>query len=104
MLRTPANIEPIATIEDRSFDFALDIIELYKYLNSSKEYIISKQLLRAGTSIGFYLVIHEPKTQHSKLINSRITITGRKGFLGRHQKPVFNKTGLEYLDRNVNMC
>ena len=45
-------LEPTATIEDRSFNFALDIIELYKHLNLNKEYIISKQLLRAGTSIG----------------------------------------------------
>ena len=46
-------LEPTATIEDRSFNFALDIIELYKHLNLNKEYIISKQLLRAGTSICF---------------------------------------------------
>ena len=36
-----------------AIDFALDIIGLYKKLvNDKKEYIISKQLLRAGTSIG----------------------------------------------------
>ncbi|MEN6623665.1 MAG: four helix bundle protein, partial [Smithella sp.] len=43
---------PTFTIEQRSFEFALNIIELYKHLNSNKEYIISKQLLRSGTSIG----------------------------------------------------
>jgi four helix bundle protein len=33
--------------------FALDIIEVYKQLtNDSKEYVLSKQLLRSGTSIG----------------------------------------------------
>lgn len=36
-----------------AIDFALDIIGLYKKLvNEKKEYVISKQLLRAGTSIG----------------------------------------------------
>ncbi len=39
-------------IDERTFDFALQIIELYKYLNSNNEYILSKQLLRSGTSIG----------------------------------------------------
>ena len=39
-------------IEERSFKFALQIIDLYKDLKNNKEFIISKQLLRAGTSIG----------------------------------------------------
>lgn len=37
----------------KSYDFSLRIIELYKFLcESKKEYVLSKQLLRAGTSIG----------------------------------------------------
>lgn len=36
----------------KSFDFALKIIELYEILNMEKEFIISKQILRSGTSIG----------------------------------------------------
>ncbi|MGE5363632.1 MAG: four helix bundle protein [Bacteroidota bacterium] len=36
----------------KSFDFALNIINLYKELQNSREYILSKQLLRSGTSIG----------------------------------------------------
>ncbi|HBM16431.1 MAG TPA: four helix bundle protein [Lentisphaeria bacterium] len=39
-------------IEKRTFDFALVIIDLYKYLISKHESVISKQLLRSGTSIG----------------------------------------------------
>lgn len=40
-------------IKDRSFTFALKIIDLYKYLSFTKqEFILSKQLLRSGTSIG----------------------------------------------------
>ena len=34
-------------------DFALRIVKLYKYLcNEKTEYVMSKQLLRSGTSIG----------------------------------------------------
>ncbi len=40
-------------IKIKSFNFALRIINLYKYLSEEKrEYILSKQLLRSGTSIG----------------------------------------------------
>jgi len=37
---------------NKSFNFALEIIELYKILKNKNEFIISKQLLRSGTSIG----------------------------------------------------
>ena len=36
----------------KSFEFALSIIELYKRLIEEKEFVISKQLLKSGTSIG----------------------------------------------------
>lgn len=40
-------------IRDRSFDFALKIIKLYSFLtDSKKEYVLSKQILKSGTSIG----------------------------------------------------
>ena len=40
-------------ILDKSFDFSVRIVNLYKYLaNEQKEYVLSKQLLRCGTSIG----------------------------------------------------
>jgi len=40
-------------IQDKSFDFALSIIDVHKNLtHNKKEYIMSKQLLRSGTSIG----------------------------------------------------
>ena len=40
-------------ILEKTMNFAVRIINSYKYLNSEKnEYVISKQLLRCGTSIG----------------------------------------------------
>ncbi len=38
-------------IQTKTFDFAKQIIYLYKHLKSKNEFIISKQLLRSGTSI-----------------------------------------------------
>lgn len=37
---------------DLSYKFSLLIIDTYKYLIKRKEYVMSKQLLRSGTSIG----------------------------------------------------
>tara|TARA_E500000331_G_C17000513_1_gene601801 strand:- start:8 stop:361 length:354 start_codon:yes stop_codon:yes gene_type:complete len=39
-------------VRDKSFEFALLIIDLYKKMLLEKEYVLSKQLLRSGTSIG----------------------------------------------------
>lgn len=39
-------------ILEKSFEFAIGIIGLYKQLTSSKEYVLSKQVLRSGTSVG----------------------------------------------------
>ena len=38
---------------EKSYSFSLMVIELYKFLTQEKrEYVLSKQLLRCGTSIG----------------------------------------------------
>ena len=40
-------------VYEKAFDFAIRIVNLYKYLiTEKKEYIMSKQVLRSGTSIG----------------------------------------------------
>jgi four helix bundle protein len=39
-------------VRDKSYSFALNIIALYRELVRGGEFVLSKQLLRAGTSIG----------------------------------------------------
>jgi four helix bundle protein len=39
-------------IKNKSFEFALQIIDLYKILVEQREFVLSKQLLRSATSIG----------------------------------------------------
>ena len=40
-------------VQTKSYDFALRIIKVYKYLiQEKKEFVLSKQLLRSGTSVG----------------------------------------------------
>ena len=41
------------TVQEKSFRFAIRLVNLCKYLRTEQnEYILSKQLLRCGTSIG----------------------------------------------------
>ena len=41
------------TCVEKSFEFSVRVVNLYKYLTQEhKEYVLSKQLLRSGTSIG----------------------------------------------------
>jgi four helix bundle protein len=39
-------------IREKSFNFSIQIIALYKIMLSQKEYVLSKQLLKSATSIG----------------------------------------------------
>lgn len=58
-------IKSESIIAGKAYAFALEIINIYKYLISEKkEYVLSKQLLRSGTSIGAN--VHEAISGQSK--------------------------------------
>lgn len=61
-------------IEIKTFDFAVRIVNLYKYLTAEKqEYVLSKQLLKCGTSIGAN--VSEAERGQSKAdFNSKLNI------------------------------
>ena len=58
--------------------FAIRIVKLYKYLNDvKKEFVISKQILRSGTSIGANIsesVFESLSDDNSKLIGTLVNI------------------------------
>ena len=39
-------------MRERAYAFSLDIIRLYQHIRSQNEFVLSKQVLRSGTSIG----------------------------------------------------
>lgn len=39
-------------VQEKSFEFAISVIRLYKKLQARQEFVLSSQLLRSGTSIG----------------------------------------------------
>src|SRR5215212_10933800 len=41
-----------SVIQRKSFAFALEVIQLCRLLHTQREYVLSRQLLRSGTSIG----------------------------------------------------
>ena len=52
-------------LREKSFTFSVRIIKLYKYLKSKHdEYILSRQIIRSGTSIG--ALIRESENAESK--------------------------------------
>ena len=51
-------------IVKKSYAFALSVIQLYKQLVEKREYVLSKQILRSGTSVGAN--IHEAVSGESK--------------------------------------
>ncbi len=67
-------------IQKKTFDFSLQIIDLYKRLIEEKEFVISNQLLRSATSIGAN-------------VEESIAAESRKDFL--HKMYVANKEARE---------
>lgn len=53
-------------LSTKSFDFSVRIIRLYQFLsNEKKEFVLSKQILKSGTSVG--AMIRESEHSESKL-------------------------------------
>ena len=60
-------------VETKSFDFAVRIVNLYEYLTDiKKEYVLSKQLLRSGTSIGANVAEAEQAQSRPYFVSNRM--------------------------------
>lgn len=54
---------------EKAYKFAIRIVKLYKVLCGRKEFVLSKQLLRSGTSIGALLKESEHAQSRADFIN-----------------------------------
>lgn len=53
-------------VKDKSFAFAVKVVRIYQFICAEKkEYVLSKQLLRSGTSVG--AMVREAEHAESKL-------------------------------------
>lgn len=85
-------------IENKSFQFAIRIVRLYKFLcEEKKEYILSRQLLRAGTSIGAN-VTESQQTQSKPDFVSKISIALKEASETKYWIKLLGAT--EYLSEN----
>ena len=80
-------------ITERSFDFAVKVVELYKNLISDKkEFVLSRQLLRAGTSIGAN-VAEAQRGQSKPDFISKINIALKEAIETVYWLRLLNRTG-----------
>ena len=85
-------------ILDLSFKFAVRIVNLYKHLKKEKqEYVLSKQLLRSGTSIGANIT-EAQDAQSKKDFISKLSISLKEAKETRYWILLLIET--EYLPRN----
>ncbi|MBR5710097.1 MAG: four helix bundle protein [Thermoguttaceae bacterium] len=88
-------------IVDKSKAFALKFIRLYEYLNSYKrEYVLSKQILRSGTSIGAN-VKEATRAQSKPDFYSKMNIALKEASETEYWLELFHESG--YLDSNAFM-
>ena len=87
-------------ILDRSFEFAIRVVKLYKHLcDEKKEYVLSKQLLRSGTSIGAN--INEAQAGQSKAdFIAKMSISSKEARESKYWINLLIKT--DYLNINEN--
>ena len=84
-------------ILEMSFDFSLQIISLYKILIDKKEFILSKQLLRSGTSIGAN-VEEATAAQSRKDFISKMSIASKEARETRYWIRFLDKSKLVDID------
>ena len=84
-------------IQEKSFDFALRIIKLYSSLQEQREYVLSRQLLRSGTSIGAN-VTEAGAGQSRKDFLSKMCIASKEARETKYWLLLLNKSELTQLD------
>jgi len=80
-------------IADKTFDFALNIIDLYINLKKENEFVLSKQLLLAGTSIGAN-VEESTAAQSKNDFISKISIASKEARETRYWLRLYEKSNL----------
>ncbi len=81
----------------KSFDFAIEIIQLYKTLQGHNEFVISKQLLRSGTSVGAN-VEEASAAQSKKDFIAKMAIASKEARETRYWLKLLDKTQLVKFD------
>jgi four helix bundle protein len=89
-------------ILEKSFNFSLDMISLYSNLSVKKEYVLSKQVLRSGTSIGANIE-EAMAAQSRKDFISKMTIASKEARETRYWLRLLDRSKLVQLDYQSNL-
>ena len=85
-------------VEEKSFEFSVRIVNLYKYLTTARqEYVMSKQLLRSGTIIGAN-VCEAQQAQSPMDFLSKMSIALKEAYESDYWLRLLQKT--EYLNKD----
>lgn len=84
-------------IQTKSFDFSLQVIDLYRRLKAEKEFVISKQLLRSGTSIGAN-VEEATAAQSRKDFISKMSIASKEARESKYWLRLLEESDLTKID------
>lgn len=87
-------------IVEKTFDFALQIISFYIQLRDEKEFVLSKQLLRCGTSIGSN-VEESIAAQSKKDFINKMSIASKEARETRYWLRLLDKSELTKLDCKI---
>lgn len=79
-------------ILELSFEFALNIIDLTKYLKNQKEFVLSNQLLKSGTSIGAN-VTEAQAAQSTKDFIAKLSIAAKEARESDYWLRLLDKSG-----------
>lgn len=80
-------------ILNKSYEFAIKIVSLYRFLCENKrEFVLSKQLLRSGTSIGANLE-EAQAGQSKKDFISKVSIANKEARETKYWLKLLNDTG-----------
>lgn len=81
----------MSIIAEKTFSFSLHIINLYKDLKGKSEFVISRQLLRSGTSIGAN-VEEATAAQTRKDFLSKMCIASKEAYETRYWLKLLNQS------------
>jgi len=86
-------------IQIKTFDFALRIIKFYIECKSQNEFILSKQILRSGTSIGAN-VEEAIAAQSKKDFISKLSIANKEARETRYWLKLYDSSNLVQIEIN----
>jgi four helix bundle protein len=92
-------------VREKSFEFAIAIVQLYREMQQQREFVLSKQLLRSGTSIGANVEEACAAQSHNEFI-AKMSIASKEARETHYWLRLYQASNLVNIDvtKEVNMA